>query len=309
VSIATRGKIKPTVNPFDPEQRIVVPLPTGPVTITVEDVTPEMAETWLAEYNTHNRKLFDDRSVALARDIEAGAWLFNGDAIRFAQDGNRTVLVDGQHRLDAIRRSRETTLCLVVRGLPLAAQEVIDTGKTRTFGDTLRIEGGWGSENHVAAVTRMLLLWDRDVPVDADGSKGGSALSLTTKPELRAYLTEHRDEIVASMEVVKAVQAVGLRFAAPASKLASAWALCARKDRDGADLFIIENVVQGKRLDDGHPAKALRDRLLRTDVYRPKPGQGFLLALHAWNHWRNETQLKSLVPPRTWPRPSEFVIR
>ena len=308
MSTATSGKTRPTANPFDPGQRLVVPLPTGPVTITVEDVTPEMAETWLAEYNTHNRKLFEDRATALARDIEAGAWLFNGDAIRFAIDNGVVVLIDGQHRLDAIRRSRETTLCLVVRGLPLAAQEVVDTNKSRTFGDTLRIEG-WGNENHVAAVTRMLLLWDRDVPIDADGSKGGSALSLTTKPELRAYLTEHKDEIVASMEVVKAMQAVGMRFAAPASKMASAWALCARKDRTGADLFIIENVVQGKRLDDGHPAKVLRDRLLRTDIYRPKPGQGFLLTLHAWNHWRNDSRIDRLQPPRAWPRPSEFVIR
>src|ERR1044072_7644145 len=161
MSTTTSGKPRTSAvkSPFELDAnpaQLTVFLPTGPVTITVEDVTPEMAEAWLNEYNTRNRKLYTDRSTALARDIEHGAWLFNGDAIRFAQDGARTVLIDGQHRLEAIHSSGETVLCLVVRGLPLAAQEIIDTGKTRTFGDTLRIEG-WGNEKNNQALTPRAL--------------------------------------------------------------------------------------------------------------------------------------------------------
>jgi len=293
------------------QPRLTVELPTGPVVITVEEVTPETADHWLKMYNTRNRTLYADRAEALSRDMLLGNFVFNGDTVRFSihatgDHKGEVYLSDGQHRLDAIRKSKTAQLCIVVRGLPDDAQETIDTGKSRSFGDTLRLEG-WSNENHIAAVTRALLLWERDIIVGLNS--GGTAVGLTTKPELRAYLTEHAEEIRASMKVVYAATGVGLKFAAPSSRLAMAWALCARKDPEAADLFIIENVVQGKRLDDGHPAKALRDRLLRTDVYRPKPAEAFLLTLHAWNIWRDNRQVTRLQPPREWPVPSEFTIR
>jgi hypothetical protein len=298
---------------------LVVELPTGPVVITVEDVDPDTAEAWLdpETVNTHNRTKQDDRVAALARDMESGAWVFNGDTIRFCIDDNgKTFLGDGQHRLAAIVASDTVQPCLIVRGLPDAAQEVIDTGKVRTFGDSLKLDG-WSDENHIGAITRMLLLWDERNTVLGvvqpgalrRGGGGGGARALTTKPELYAYLRGHEQEIRDSLKIVKAAGSTGLKFAAPASKLAAAWVLCSRRDAAAAELFIVEHVIQGKHLDDGHPAKALRDRLLRTDVYKPAPGTAFMLTLHAWNHWRRgNLDVDRLQPPRVWAKPQDFGI-
>lgn len=294
------------------QPKLIVPLSTGDVTITVESVTPELADEWLETYNTRNRTLYADRSEGLARDMNVGSFVFNGDTIRFAvyADGPRkgeAYLADGQHRLDAIRKSEVAQPCLIVRGLPADAQETIDTGKTRTFADTLRLDG-WSNENHIAAITRALLLWERDIIVGVNS--GGRALGLTTKPELGRYLEEHQDEIKAALRVVGAMSATGLKFATGASKMATAWVLTARLDREAADLFIVDHAIQGKHLDDGHPAKALRDRLLRTDMHRPTPGEAFLLTLWAWNIWRdNRTVSKLQAPSKGWPLPSEFRLR
>lgn len=291
---------------------LTIDLPSGPVTITVEDVDPETARQWLENLNTHNRADQDDRVTALARDMANGSWLFNGDTVRFAVGENGPFLADGQHRLKAIVRSETTQPCIVVRGLPAAAQEVIDTGKVRTFGDTLKLDG-WSNENHIGAITRMLLLWDgRNTVVGLGGGGkggGGGAKALTTKPELYAYLNEHKDEITDSLKVVHAMTATGMRFAAPSSKMAAAWVLLARLDAAAADLFIINYVVKGLDLTPTHPAKSLRDRLLRTDVYRPNPSTAFLLTLHAWKHWRNGTELDKLQAPRVWPKPDEFGLK
>lgn len=294
---------------------LTVDLSTGPVAVTVEDVDAGTARIWLQEFNGHNRTLQEDRVLALGRDMQSGDWLFNGDTIRFARDADGlSFLVDGQHRLAAIVATEITQPCLVVRGLPVAAQEVIDTGKVRTFGDTLKLDG-WVSDNHVAAITRMMLLWDgRNTVLSVNnspgqpGGGGGGAKALTTKPELYAYLREHKQEITDSLKVVHAMTGVGLRFAAAASKMAAAWVLCARRDPEAADLFIVEQVIRGRYLGDTDPASHLRTRLTRTDVYRPNSGTAFMLTLYAWNHFRKGTKLDRLQAPRVWQKPNDFPI-
>src|SRR3990172_8052075 len=84
----------------------------GPTGLLI-DVTPNPPREWLRT-NTHNRKLRDRAVADYARDMTAGHWTLNGEAIKFATDG--TVL-DGQHRLRAVIDSDVTVQMLVVVGL------------------------------------------------------------------------------------------------------------------------------------------------------------------------------------------------
>jgi hypothetical protein len=123
-----------------------------PITAEVENVTPEMAASWL-EFNTRNRSVAKLHVTVLAEEMQRGAWHLSGEAIKFAPDG---TLLDGQHRLHAIIASGMTVPMLVVRGVEHDAQATLDTGRKRGAGDALSING-IAHANLVAAAARVLL--------------------------------------------------------------------------------------------------------------------------------------------------------
>lgn len=101
-------------------------------------ITPEVAEFIGTHRNPNNRKI---NPVDVARHVRAmveGRWHYNGDAIRFNEHG---LLIDGQHRLKACVVSKQPLHTLVIVGLPDEVMATIDSGKTRTAADILRIQG------------------------------------------------------------------------------------------------------------------------------------------------------------------------
>lgn len=115
----------------------------------VEHVTPDIAATLLSA-NHHNRNLRDHRVAQLAEAMRRGEWELNGETIKIAVDG---TLLDGQHRLQAVIESNVGIDTLVMRGLPLAAQDTVDTGRRRRLADILKIEGYSDSHALAAAVS------------------------------------------------------------------------------------------------------------------------------------------------------------
>lgn len=122
----------------------------------VEDITPTKAEQYL-KTNNNNRPLNEKRKSTLAIAMSKGDWDFNGDAIRFDQNG---VLLDGQHRLSAVIASGVTIKTMVVYGLPPKVFDTIDVGATRTAADVLSISGE--NNAHVLASTaRLGFMWEK----------------------------------------------------------------------------------------------------------------------------------------------------
>lgn len=116
-------------------------------------VTPRLAEEWLGK-NESNRNLRPARVAQLVRDMQAGAFALTGDSIKFDWNGN---LIDGQHRLTAVRDSGVTIEILVVRGLAPTVRSVIDTGARRSAGDALRMVGKVNGTRSLAAAIRLLI--------------------------------------------------------------------------------------------------------------------------------------------------------
>jgi hypothetical protein len=145
--------------------------------ITVELITPDIAERWLNELNTLNRALREGVAEQYAADMANGKWTRCVAPIVFYGDG---ALSDGQHRLYAIVLSETPQTFFVVRGLDRESGLNIDVGLMRTLIDNGRISGvDTGLSANLLAATRAV----------ATGMPASDRLSNAQKLEL---VNEHR---------------------------------------------------------------------------------------------------------------------
>jgi hypothetical protein len=254
------------------------------ITTTMQNVTPEQAQQWLA-HNTHNRNLRESQVAALANDITNGNWNWNGDSIKFADDG---TLLDGQHRLHAIIRAGQPIEMLIIHGLDKDTQVTMDTGAKRTGGDALKLQG----EKYyttLAAGLRACILWDSGVRNLGGGNR------VTTNSTLLDYLENHpemRDYVEAYTQLRRGIEI-------PASVGVTAIKILSEIDPDDADYFF-------SRLgsDEGHykgePIYELRRALLDNAAATSKTRGGrtttwkLAIIIKAWNKYRNGETIKQL---------------
>ena len=262
-------------------------LPTLPdtdsPTAVVIDVTPDLARTWLRT-NTHNRKLRDRAVADYARDMTAGHWTLNGEAIKFATDG---TILDGQHRLHAVIAADLAVQMLVVVGLDPAAQETMDTGRKRTTGDVMGLRGE-ANAHTLAAVLRRVWAWR-----SGDYRFGGSYAA--TNRECAELLAQH-PEIRRSTEI--AVRTRNAFPHIPQSSLGVAHHLFSTLALDEATWFF-QRIADGAELPLGHPVLALRARVTseRLDSVRMPEARHMAYLIRTWNATREGRALDRLVHP------------
>lgn len=210
----------------------------------VVDVTPTMAEAWLA-HNTGNRPLRHEVAAKYARNMAAGRWQLNGEAVKFSTSGQ---LLDGQHRLLAIILAGLTVPMFVVTGLPPEAQENMDTGRQRTAGNVLALQGEKNAQALTAAVRLALTM-----EAAAGGAPGRPEWSTA---EVLAWLDRNPD----MREAVAVSQTVARQADCLPSVVAfTLWRL-SRIDADAARRFWID-AAEKVGLTPGDPVLALTRRL------------------------------------------------
>lgn len=99
------------------------------------DVSPNIAEEFLKR-NTANRNLRKRWYETLLREINNGTYQVTHQGVAFNKSG---VLVDGQHRLQAIKESGKTIKLLVTTGLEDDVFKNIDRGMKRTIADVTHL--------------------------------------------------------------------------------------------------------------------------------------------------------------------------
>lgn len=254
----------------------------GPLDVSVQDVTPKLAERWLGK-NDRNRHIRQRSVDSYARDMENGQWRLTGEAIKFSRTGR---LLDGQHRLLAVVQSGRTVQMVVVKGLEDKVQEVIDSGAARTVGDALRMRGE-GLYSSLAAAARLALLYEI-------GSIDSSNVRLTHSEVLE--FVDRNTDLRAAVE-----QAVSYRnhIDVPVSVLSLAVWRLNRVDPDDAFLFISQ-LAEKTDLKAGDAILALHNRL--TEVRRNSRimarADYLSLIFRAWNRWRAGEKIANL-PIRT----------
>lgn len=121
----------------------------------VRKMTPEMAYEMLLN-NTKNRSLKKNVVLEYARQMKIGEWKLTAQGISISDEG---VLIDGQHRLAAIVKSKKTIMIPVSTGLNYNdVFKVYDTGIKRTAADALHISGVKYSSKIASTIKRQLVL-------------------------------------------------------------------------------------------------------------------------------------------------------
>lgn len=148
-------------------------------------ITAQMALDML-EKNKKNRTVSRANVDFIAEEIKSGRFIFNGDSIVFDDEGN---LIDGQHRLIAIAETGIPTKQIIVHGVKNAAFSTIDTGRTRTAGDVLSIDGTKNALNLAASIRKIIEKFGQDRRIF---SSGGARIS---NESVREFYMHHKEEL------------------------------------------------------------------------------------------------------------------
>lgn len=257
-----------------------LPTSTGAMTVKTVRVTPAVAEKWLGK-NVHNRKLNARRVRMLARAMERGEWMLTGEAIKFAADG---TMIDGQHRCAAVVESGKSVPFLVIEGLPLEAQDVLDTGRARTAANQLDIHGHANPEL-LAATARIVLAYESGFTVLDGGSVDVShrqILDFAEGNEMLAFACTRGRTVTKGADLRPSVAAAAI------------YLLTKVNDQKAQEFF--DRLADGVNLDGGSPILALRARLRSTKDERSHLPVHALLSLtfRSWNAWRGGRNITSL---------------
>lgn len=161
------------------------------ITVSFEEITPEMAKTILDETNAkyaadetkdfHNRRPRNGTVKLYSKDMVNEKWVMNGATIVFDKEGR---LMDGQHRMLSIIRSNKSQFCLVVKGVDNSAMTTIDSGLKRSLENYLQFQ----AESYVngsAAVVKTKYILDK-IKMETDQSKGN--LNVTNTELVEEYM-------------------------------------------------------------------------------------------------------------------------
>ncbi|MFG2986213.1 hypothetical protein ACGFYQ_34015 [Streptomyces sp. NPDC048258] len=246
----------------------------------VVTLNPAVAELMLSR-NSKNRSLRAKTVEDYARDMKAGTWFLNGEAIKVDTAGN---ILDGQHRLHAIVKAGIPVTTFVVGGLPAETQSTMDSGMRRTTADALALADEQNATT-VAAVIRRVWAWQQ-------GDRKFNRRIGPTVTESKALLEQH-PEIRRAADVASRTRAAFPLL--PQSALGTAHFLMHAIDAEQCDRFF-EQLASGTDLSAGHPVLALRNRVTadRSKASATPWAQQLSYIVYAWNAVRSERQISRL---------------
>lgn len=235
-----------------------VPLKTKKIEVCNVTVTPNKARYILQKYNNtaklSNRKPSKMLVAKYAQDMINGDWKPSGQTIQFSSDGD---FMDGQHRLLAIIQSDIPQDCLVVYGLNRDSFDIIDSGKSRSFGDIAQIKG-YTDPALLASLARAIIAYESTGDVDSGNSKfkSGGTYQIT-KTQVMNYLEDH-PEIQFYLD--------RYRKCPVASSTTSAfcyWMLSSNGDQEKAETYL-DSVFHGYNLQPNTIEEYLHNKLVRN---------------------------------------------
>lgn len=245
----------------------------------VVTLTPVLAGL-LLERNEHNRPVSEVNLDRVKRDIAAGRWEFNGEAIIVSKDGK---LNNGQHRCRAVVETGRSIPIVIVFGPARDTRMTLDQGVTRTVGHFLSMNG-YHNANTLGAVAGYIWQYLE---------RGRLSTSPNTRPTKSEALlvVSHYGDISDSIDFVSRN---GVGTLCSKSLLAFChWAIAHRipkVDRVAADEFI-DKIITGTDLQRRDPILYCRNRLLETKSSIRDPNDRAELIFRAWNAHRNNDRV------------------
>ena len=246
-------------------------------------ITPGMALGWLKR-NDKNRTFSRKAAKDLSYEMANGYWKENGESIIFDWAG---MLIDGQHRLQAVVKSGHNYLVPVITGVEAAVRPTVDTGKKRSGAANLQMAG----EKNAAVLSATLVLWRgyaaRDVPAMTHPAQGNPERR-TSIPRIMEYVSEVpgiREAVTKSLALRPAGPG---RALVPASEAAMVWLAIVKSgaSEDRANQFL-GSVLAGFNLTEDSPVVGLRRRLIDNigPGLRMDKRERLALVLKTWLLW------------------------
>jgi len=197
--------------------------------VRVVEVTPELAEQWLAR-NRGNRRPKPPNVARYARDMRDGRWSLTGQPLIFDSTG---ALRNGQNRLLACIQADKAFDSLVVSGVAPSSFLNMDTGPARTYGDMITIasEGESANAHALGALAAMVFRWEKKLTII-----GGGQTVNPTSGEVLDVVARHP---LLPMSIAPAVQASKVAELRPPRIGAYCHYRFALIDRDLADEFFV----------------------------------------------------------------------
>jgi hypothetical protein len=203
-----------------------------------------------------------------------GEFLFNGDSIKLDKEGR---LLDGQHRLAAVVATDIPLTTVVVRGLPVVAQETMDVGARRNVGDMLALRGVPSASDTASCVSFVFRYETGVLP----------ARQPTPTPQ--QVISRYEIDPKGFAAAVALGKGVARGTQSSRSVMAALAYITNLIDCEEAEAFLYA-VRTGINLDAENPALVFRNLLLRERMYdsgRRLPSESvFALGIKAWNAYR-----------------------
>lgn len=268
----------------------------------IVEITPKKAAALLKK-NTGNRNVSERLVSRLKLSIERDEWVLNGEAIKIATNG---TILDGQHRLHACVEAGKPFTTLLITGLPVEAQDTMDTGKSRNLGDILKIRKERSVHELAAIITAIIRAekWGLQTPFR---NGGGSAYALTNRECLERLQAE---------PTLREVAQLGTRYrrAGLTGRMAGTLYYFLSKISPDDAHFFFERLLSGADLPADSSILVLR-RWLQTNSVEAKStawrNQYYVAAItiKAWNKFREGLPVKGLsfraggANPEPFPQP------
>lgn len=241
----------------------------------VGDITPALARILLTK-NEANRRVSDVVVEKIARDIENGTFVLNGESIIVASDGS---LNDGQHRLCAVISADKEIRSVIVFGPGRQSRITVDQGRSKLVGDYLAMEGHKDSLA-LAAAAGYFWQWRNK------GRLTKQSIERPNKGEVLAIVDEHPG-------IAESVAAIGGNGVGGRGLLAFChFAFTSASNREAADLFA-DALITGASLMPRDPILYARNRLMADR--RLSPNEKAELLFRAWNAHRRGEAPKTLT--------------
>lgn len=265
------------------------PLTGASIDITQEVITPEMAKEYLALNMDPNRAICPSLVDRYKRDMLADRWRLSGEAIRFNKNGE---LIDGQHRLSAAIRAGVPFTSLVIRGLDNEVINVIDSGKSRSASDVLKLHRYSNTAALAAAARWLMVMRDGFQSLDA-----GMALIRPSNEEILALVHKH-PQLEESCAYSKPPKGVLPSLLAAIHYVGTHHL---RGKEEFAEAFVRVFVTGEPHFASHDPALKLREmnltELLRG--HRPTQKAHYLQTIYAWNAFSDNRAIMVWKCPET----------
>jgi hypothetical protein len=267
-------------------------------------VSPKLANHLLNNHYRQNRKVKKKVVEKYARDMKSGQWLFTGESIGIDIEGK---ILDGQHRLMAIRQADINMELPFAFGLPVKAMRAMDSGSSRSYSDYLTITQSKKLSNALATAIRYMTIWDLGPKDFSSNLKRAMGFS---PAELDDCFARHRDiEKFVSDPIFDKGWVKKNR-----SIFGFVYYLLHRNCPEESKAFF-EGLATGANLSSSSPILLLRERLTAVKNGRLEPIRTdlkFYLLSKAWNNFLEGKEIRNLVIPRVGLRKNlkiEFLVK